>query len=188
MKIRDTLNVVPVIVRDQDMCFCSAVRCGGEVITQQPEARPAVQDEPRAAWRDHFDAGGIPAVAPHISFQTGDGAANSPEADFHDRMGHPVALGFSHYFNRAYWALASRKTGTPVPERIQNVSVTPNACVTRTSQRHASAAHVRITPAATRHAEALLPLDFADCSFRVALMAPERSPRRDEQSGGPLAP
>ena len=65
MEERDALNVVPVIVRYENVGFDGAM--AGllfPAIAEEADAGAAIEDEARAVTGDDFYAGGVAAVAP----------------------------------------------------------------------------------------------------------------------------
>ena len=89
MKKRDTLNVIPMVMRDQNMRFdlVPGVRLH-PVIAQHPQAGAAVQDELRSARRGQFEARRVSAVAPSVAIKRWRRTANSPEGQLGYVMGH----------------------------------------------------------------------------------------------------
>src|SRR5690348_13377778 len=80
---RDALNVVPVIVSDEDMSAKHVVAFDPRpLIAERPQAGAAIENDPRAGWRDEFGAGSIAAIAPHSAVERGDGAAHAIENQF----------------------------------------------------------------------------------------------------------
>src|ERR1700722_17697346 len=100
MEKREALNVVPMIVRHQDMRFDSAVTLptrpaivhGVEVIAEHAEAGSAIENEMRAARDIDLEAGGIAAVAPGVALERRRGATHSPEGQFGAVLRHEGAV------------------------------------------------------------------------------------------------
>ena len=87
MKKRDALDVVPMIVRHQDVSVDAIVAAQiRPTIAQHSQAGAAVEDEPRAIRRGEFQTGRVSPVAPGIALQRRRRAAHSPE----DQLGSMV--------------------------------------------------------------------------------------------------
>src|SRR5438128_5857278 len=78
---RETLNVVPMGMADEEV-KAERLRLGlQEVMAQIPDAGPAVQDDDRAVIGVDFHACGVPAKFGGLFSRHGDGPAGPPEAD-----------------------------------------------------------------------------------------------------------
>ena len=96
MEKRDTLNVIPMIVRYEDVGIDSAVappfRPAAvdrvQIIAQHPQAGTAIKDEPAATGSRQLDTRGIAAIAPRITFDRWRRAADAPEDHFGGILSH----------------------------------------------------------------------------------------------------
>src|SRR3989442_1013484 len=79
-KERETLNVVPMGMPDEEVKTERLRRGLQEVMAQIPDAGPAVQDDDRAVIGADFHACGVPAKFGGLFSRHGDGPAGSPEA------------------------------------------------------------------------------------------------------------
>src|SRR5207245_2628526 len=80
-KERETLNVIPMGMPDEEV-KAERLRLGlQEVMAQLPDAGPAVQDDDRAVIGADFHACGVPAKFGGLFSRHGDGPAGPPEAD-----------------------------------------------------------------------------------------------------------
>lgn len=70
MEERNALNMVPVVMRDQDMGVNgTAAAFLGEVIAEHAQTGAAVEDEVSAVRGGQFEARRVAAVAPSIALQ-----------------------------------------------------------------------------------------------------------------------
>src|SRR5277367_6342793 len=88
-KIRDPLNVIPMIVRDQNMRFdARAILLSGELIAQGTKAGAAIENERSSVGCGQFEAGSISPVAPGVALERGRRAADAPKNQFGSLLGH----------------------------------------------------------------------------------------------------
>src|SRR6185437_6413015 len=83
VKERQALDVVPMVVRHQNLRFDVAVTMRlHPLVAEHAESSAAIEDEARAVGSGDFDAGGVAAVAPRVPIERGSGAAHPPEDHF----------------------------------------------------------------------------------------------------------
>ena len=80
---RNTLNVIPVVVRHQHLCLNPGVVAGLQpLVAEHPQSRAAIEDESRAIRSGKLEARRVPAIAPGVTLESGDGASHAPENQF----------------------------------------------------------------------------------------------------------
>ena len=109
---RHTLNVIPMVVRDENVRLLGAVAIGiCPMIPEHAYAGAAIEDETRSVRRNDIDARRISAVAPHSAIERRNGTANSPESQFCD-----VAV------HRRGFRLSEKSPPPPRCERLKSIS------------------------------------------------------------------
>src|SRR5579864_279026 len=84
-KKRNALDMIPMIVRDENVGLQRAVAFGiRPMIAEHAQAGPAIEHESRAVGRRHIQARRVSAIAPHSAIQSRNRAAYSPEDQFGD--------------------------------------------------------------------------------------------------------
>ena len=83
MKKRDALNVIPVVMRDQDVSVDAAIAMKlRQAVAKHPEPGAAIENEMGAIRSRDFDAGSVAAVAPGVALRGRRRAAHAPENQF----------------------------------------------------------------------------------------------------------
>src|SRR5579863_5523565 len=87
LKKRNPLNVVPVIVGEENVCFDTLVpELREKLFAERAQAGAAVEDQDLTLGAANLDAGGISSVTKVFRGGSGGGAANSPKSYFHTRL------------------------------------------------------------------------------------------------------
>src|ERR1700682_5483863 len=93
MKKRDALNVVPVIMRDENMGVNPAVAMElRQAVAQHAQTGAAIEDEMGAVRSGDLDAWRVAAVAPCVALRRGRRTAHTPENQFREILGHFLTI------------------------------------------------------------------------------------------------
>ena len=86
---RNALNVIPVVVRDQDVGFnAEAALIGSEQVAQAANSSAAIENERSAVGRGEFEAGSIAPIAPGVALDGGRRATHAPKHQFGNLLRH----------------------------------------------------------------------------------------------------
>src|SRR5215470_20051542 len=86
---RDPLNVIPVIVRHQNVRFqASPRRRHTPARAERPQSRSAIQNELRSVRRNEFQTRRVSTIPPRRRIHRRRGAAHTPKTQFADRNRH----------------------------------------------------------------------------------------------------
>ncbi len=107
----NSLDVIPVVVRDEDVRFRAVARGGsGPAGAERAKSGAAIEDDDAAVGRNEFEAGRVAAVAPSGGVHGGRRAAHAPEAEFGYGNGH-----------LSFWGLQMQTPG-PDPSGVASLS------------------------------------------------------------------
>ena len=79
---RNPLNMVPVIVRNENVCF--GISLAAPAAAEWAQARATIENELRPVWGGKLKARRVAAIAPGRGIDCRRGPANAPEAELRD--------------------------------------------------------------------------------------------------------
>src|SRR5438445_11422486 len=78
----NALNMVPVVMRNEDFGLNLLIRRGRQPVTENPETRAAIQDQPATIRRDQLETRRVSAIAPRGPVYCRRRSTHAPEAEF----------------------------------------------------------------------------------------------------------